>query len=98
MVVQEVHADGARLAELAALVDFGLLELPPITRVPFSDAARAHAMAEQRGRRDRVVLVPDREVCSTTGPSDRRRDGSAPERPGAATNVSFRPVGKPRLR
>ena len=59
VVVQEVHADGARLTELAALVDYGLLELPTPTSVPFRDAARAHALAEERGRRDRVVLVPD---------------------------------------
>ena len=34
VVVQEVHADGARLAELAALVDFGLLELPRSLQCP----------------------------------------------------------------
>jgi NADPH:quinone reductase-like Zn-dependent oxidoreductase len=57
-VVQEVFADGARLTELAALVDFGLLDLRVAEVVPFADAARAHALVEAGGLAGRVVLVP----------------------------------------
>jgi len=58
VVVQEVFADGARLTELAALVDFGLLDLRVAEVVPFADAARAHALVEAGGLAGRVVLVP----------------------------------------
>jgi NADPH:quinone reductase-like Zn-dependent oxidoreductase len=58
VVVQEVWADGARLAELAALVDAGHLTLRVAKTLGLEDAATAHALLEQRGLRGRVVLVP----------------------------------------
>lgn len=58
VVVQEVSADGARLTELAALVDFGVLDLRVAEAVPFTDAPRAHALVEAGGLAGRVVLVP----------------------------------------
>jgi NADPH:quinone reductase len=59
VLVQEVAADGARLTELAALVDFGVLDLPVAEIVPFHDAGRAHELVEAGGRRGRIVLVPN---------------------------------------
>ena len=58
VVVQEVYADGARLAELSALVDAGLLTLRVARRFPLEQAAEAHAVAERGGLRGRIVLEP----------------------------------------
>jgi NADPH:quinone reductase len=58
VVVQEVAGDGARLTELAALVDFGALTLRVDEVVPLDKAAHAHALVEAGGRRGGVVLVP----------------------------------------
>jgi len=58
VVVQEVIADGARLAELSALVDAGQLTLRVAEELPLADAAQAHRLVEAGGRRGRVVLVP----------------------------------------
>lgn len=58
VVVQEVAGDGARLTELAALVDFGVLTLRVDEVVPLDKAAHAHALVEAGGRRGGVVLVP----------------------------------------
>lgn len=74
VVVQEAFADGARLAELAALVDFGLLELSVAAVLPFADAARAHSLVEAGGVRGRVVLVPD----GVASGAARARRGSGP--------------------
>jgi NADPH2:quinone reductase len=57
VVVHEVFADGARLAELAALVDAGLLTLRVSETFPLGDAARAHARFAEPGRRGRIVLT-----------------------------------------
>ncbi len=59
VVVQEVQADGARLTELAALVDFGVLTLHVAEQVPLADAARAHELLEAGGLRGRIVLRPE---------------------------------------
>jgi NADPH:quinone reductase-like Zn-dependent oxidoreductase len=58
VVVQEVFADGARLAELAALVDAGVLTPRVAQTVPLSAAASAHTLLEKAGLRGRVVLLP----------------------------------------
>lgn len=58
VVVQEVYADGARLTELAALVDFGVLDLRVAETLGLDEAARAHALVEAGGLPGRVVLVP----------------------------------------
>lgn len=58
VVVQEVHADGARLAELSALVDTGRLTLRVARTLPLTEAAQAHALVEAGGLRGRVVLEP----------------------------------------
>ncbi len=58
VVVQEVAADGARLAELAALVDFGLLTIGPVHGFPLDRAPDAHRLVEAGGLRQRVVLHP----------------------------------------
>jgi NADPH:quinone reductase-like Zn-dependent oxidoreductase len=58
VVVQEVAADGARLAELAALVDAGRLTLRVAEELPLAEGAKAHELVEAGGRRGRVVLVP----------------------------------------
>ncbi|GAA3396612.1 NADP-dependent oxidoreductase [Cryptosporangium minutisporangium] len=58
VVVQEVRADGARLAELSALVDAGRLTLPPAETVPLEKIAAAHERVAGGGLRGRVVLVP----------------------------------------
>ncbi|MFI9153555.1 NADP-dependent oxidoreductase [Streptomyces sp. NPDC053367] len=54
----EVAADGARLAELARLVDDGVLTLRVAETVPLEDAQKAHARLAEGGVRGRVVLVP----------------------------------------
>jgi NADPH:quinone reductase-like Zn-dependent oxidoreductase len=58
VLVQEVFADGARLAELAAMVDAGALTLRVAAALPLADAATAHTMLERGGLRGRVVLQP----------------------------------------
>lgn len=80
VVVQEVAADGARLTELAALVDFGALTLRVDEVVPLEKAAHAHALVEAGGRRGGVVLVP-------TGDDG---DGDRGPTPGGVTRLSLR--------
>jgi NADPH:quinone reductase len=58
VVVQEVFADGARLAELSALVDAGHLTLRVAETIPLSDAATAHERFASDRPRGRLVLVP----------------------------------------
>lgn len=54
----EVAADGARLAELVALVDEGALTTRVAETFPLEDAAKAHARLAEGGVRGRLVLVP----------------------------------------
>ncbi|MFW6693923.1 NADP-dependent oxidoreductase [Streptomyces sp. MAR4 CNX-425] len=54
----EVRADGARLAELARLVDDGALTLRVAATYDLADAAKAHARLAEGGVRGRLVLVP----------------------------------------
>lgn len=54
----EVSADGARLAELAGLVDEGVLTLRVAEAYALEDAAKAHARLAEGGVRGRLVLVP----------------------------------------
>ncbi|MDI1460738.1 NADP-dependent oxidoreductase [Catellatospora sp. KI3] len=58
VVVQEVYADGARLAELAGLVDAGRLTLRVADELPLEEVARAHQRLAAGGLRGRLVLVP----------------------------------------
>lgn len=58
VVVQEVFADGARLAELSALVDAGQLTLRVAETFPLEQASAAHALLERGGVRGRVILEP----------------------------------------
>ncbi|TQJ75652.1 NADP-dependent oxidoreductase [Streptomyces sp. SLBN-31] len=53
-----VRPDGARLAELAALVDQGVLTLRVAETYPLDDVAKAHARLAEGGFRGRLVLVP----------------------------------------
>ncbi|GGM95838.1 NADP-dependent oxidoreductase [Streptomyces fuscichromogenes] len=53
-----VTADGARLAELAALVDEGVLTLRVAGTFPLEKATEAHARLAEGGVRGRLVLVP----------------------------------------
>ncbi|WP_210592669.1 NADP-dependent oxidoreductase [Streptomyces sp. GESEQ-35] len=53
-----VVADGARLAELAALVEEGVLTLRVAGTYPLDEAAKAHARLAEGGMRGRIVLVP----------------------------------------
>ncbi|MGY4976664.1 NADP-dependent oxidoreductase [Streptomyces sp. 900105755] len=53
-----VTADGARLAELAGLVDEGVLTLRVAEAFSLDDAAKAHARLAAGGVRGRLVLVP----------------------------------------
>ncbi|MGY5121202.1 NADP-dependent oxidoreductase [Streptomyces sp. 900105755] len=53
-----VTADGARLAELAGLVDEGVLTLRVAETFSLDDAAKAHARLAAGGVRGRLVLVP----------------------------------------
>ncbi|MEU1518700.1 NADP-dependent oxidoreductase [Streptomyces sp. NPDC005811] len=53
-----VTADGARLSELAALVDQGALTLRVAETYPLEEAAKAHARLAEGGVRGRLVLVP----------------------------------------
>jgi NADPH:quinone reductase-like Zn-dependent oxidoreductase len=52
------HADGARLAGLARLVDAGRLTLPVAGSYPLAEAAAAHERFAKGGLRGRLVLVP----------------------------------------
>jgi len=54
----EVSADGARLAELVALVEKDVLTLRVADTYPLADAAEAHARLAEGGVRGRLVLVP----------------------------------------
>ncbi|MFJ9967474.1 NADP-dependent oxidoreductase [Streptomyces avermitilis] len=54
----EVSADGARLAELVALVDEGVLTPRVAETYPLDEAAKAHARLAEGGLRGRVVLIP----------------------------------------
>ncbi|MFI6490519.1 NADP-dependent oxidoreductase [Streptomyces sp. NPDC050564] len=54
----EVAADGARLAELAALVDQGVLTLRVAETYALDAAAKAHARLAEGGLRGRLVLQP----------------------------------------
>jgi D-arabinose 1-dehydrogenase-like Zn-dependent alcohol dehydrogenase len=54
----EVSADGARLAELVALVDEGALTLRVAETFSLDDAPKAHARLARGGVRGRLVLVP----------------------------------------
>ena len=58
VVVQEVYADGGRLAELSALVDAGRLTLRVAQAFGLEQAAAAHELVEHGGVRGRVVLEP----------------------------------------
>jgi NADPH:quinone reductase-like Zn-dependent oxidoreductase len=53
-----VTADGARLAELAGLVDEGVLTLRVAETYALDEAAKAHARLAQGGVRGRLVLIP----------------------------------------
>jgi NADPH:quinone reductase-like Zn-dependent oxidoreductase len=53
-----IRADGARLAELVALVDAGRLTLRVAETLPLSEAADAHRRLAAGGVRGRLVLVP----------------------------------------
>lgn len=55
---QEVHADGSRLAELAALVDTGRITLRTADTFPLDHIAVAHERPAAGGLRSRLVLVP----------------------------------------
>lgn len=52
------HADGARLAGLARLVDAGRLTLPVAGTFPLEGAAAAHERFAKGGLRGRLVIVP----------------------------------------
>jgi NADPH2:quinone reductase len=58
VVVQEVFADGARLAELATLVDKGALTLRVAHTFPLARAREAHELLEKGGVGGRIVLTP----------------------------------------
>ncbi|MFC9848491.1 zinc-binding dehydrogenase [Streptomyces sp. NPDC060223] len=54
----EVSADGARLAELVALVDEGVLTARVAQTYALADVVKAHARLAEGGVRGRLVLVP----------------------------------------
>jgi NADPH2:quinone reductase len=56
--VFEIWADGARLAELSALVDAGRLALRVADTLPLAEAKTAHERLGAGGVRGRLVLVP----------------------------------------
>jgi NADPH:quinone reductase-like Zn-dependent oxidoreductase len=58
VVVQEVFADGARLAELAALTDARILTTRVAQTLPLREAVAAHTLLEHGGLRGRIVLQP----------------------------------------
>lgn len=57
VVVQEVAADGAHLAELVGLVDEGALTLRVSETIPLADAGKAHTRLAEAGTRGRLVLT-----------------------------------------
>jgi NADPH:quinone reductase-like Zn-dependent oxidoreductase len=57
VVVVEVHADGARLRELAAIAEQGHLTPRVAATYPIEQASEAHARLEAGGLRGRVVLT-----------------------------------------
>ncbi|SDT78332.1 NADP-dependent oxidoreductase [Actinoplanes derwentensis] len=58
VVVQEVFADGGRLAELARLVDDGTLTLRVAHTFPLTQAREAHELLEKGGIGGRIILTP----------------------------------------
>jgi NADPH2:quinone reductase len=58
VVVEEVFADGDRLAELATLVDKGALTLRVAHTFPLAQAREAHELLEKGGVGGRIVLTP----------------------------------------
>jgi NADPH:quinone reductase len=58
VVVQEVFADGNRLAELAKLVDDGTLTLRVARAFPLEQAREAHELLEKGGVGGRIILTP----------------------------------------
>jgi NADPH:quinone reductase-like Zn-dependent oxidoreductase len=54
----QTHPDGPRLAELAALVDRGVLTTRVADTYPLAEAAKAHIRLAEGGVRGRLVLVP----------------------------------------
>ncbi|MGC5012916.1 NADP-dependent oxidoreductase [Streptosporangium sp. DT93] len=58
VVVQEVLADGARLAELARYVDDGVLTLRVAHTLPLDRSREAHELLEKGGVGGRIVLTP----------------------------------------
>jgi NADPH:quinone reductase-like Zn-dependent oxidoreductase len=59
-----IRADGAQLAELAALVDAGRLTLRVAGTLPLHDVARAHERLAAGGLRGRLVLLPHEHLVS----------------------------------
>jgi NADPH:quinone reductase len=57
VVVQEVFADGGRLAELAMLVDEGRLTLRVAHAFPLAQAREAHELLEKGGLDGRIILT-----------------------------------------
>lgn len=58
VVVQEVFADGDRLAELSKLVDDGALTLRVARAFPLEQAREAHELLETGGVGGRIILTP----------------------------------------
>lgn len=58
VVVQEVFADGSRLAELATLVDLGTLTLRVAQVFPLARAREAHELLERGAVGGRIILTP----------------------------------------
>ncbi|MFI6510621.1 NADP-dependent oxidoreductase [Streptosporangium sp. NPDC050855] len=58
VVVQEVLADGNRLAELAGYVDDGVLTLRVAHTLPLERSREAHELLEKGGVGGRIVLTP----------------------------------------
>jgi NADPH:quinone reductase-like Zn-dependent oxidoreductase len=58
VVVQEVYADGGRLAVLSALAEARRLSLRVAHTLPLTEAAQAHRLVERGGQRGRIVLQP----------------------------------------
>ncbi|MEZ5510793.1 MAG: zinc-binding dehydrogenase [Gammaproteobacteria bacterium] len=54
----KVTPDTAQLAQLAALVDQGLLTLHVSAAIPLEEAASAHAQSERGHVKGKLILVP----------------------------------------
>ncbi|WP_174273644.1 NADP-dependent oxidoreductase [Sphingomonas bacterium] len=54
-----VHADGARLAELARALSDGALEVPIAVTLPLARAAEAHRLIEGGGIGGKIILEPE---------------------------------------